>query len=200
MKQEPEEGKLGVKEEVKEEEVIDIDNLARPSSYSKTVKDEDDDMEEFPTTLCAKSKGKGKAKAQPRRSQRARRSIRAVQTDSDEEAVADHTRVADYDSSDEDFLDSDLSDFIVEDGEDEEEKDKRRDERKRLRKLRPVEVEDEEEEKDEATVIQPRVRRGRGRGLPDFANIGPVQTLPKTAPSTKMKVGISQMLSCQIIC
>ena len=79
-----------------------------------------------------------------------------------------------YDS---DCDDDDLSDFIVEDGEDEEEKDASRELKRLKRKRMIVESDDDIEEDERGTVL----------GQPDVAT-AEVKIMSRFLPSTKMKV------------
>ena len=191
---EPTDVELGLKTEPTDDQApLEAGSSAQP----KAKKEEDEDLPDVGELLGSSKKendkGKGKAKVKAKRSRRPVRSCRrkrTVVTESDEDANVDDLRVPEVeDDNDDDFYDDDLSDFIVEDGEDEEEKDMRREEKKRLGKKKAVEVYSDSSDSDDEPM---RRRRGNGT-LAALGDIGRIETISETVPSTKMKVSYSAL-------
>lgn len=89
-------------------------------------------------------------------------------------------RILDSDVEDDDDFDNDLSDFIVESGEDEEEKDARRALKKRLGKRRAIVLSDDEMDFDDDVIC--------GANPDVYIPPEQIKLMPKFLPSTKMKV------------
>ena len=87
--------------------------------------------------------------------------------------------------SDEGSDEDDMSDFIVEDGEDEEEKDARRMSKKRLGKRRATVVLDSDEEMEDSPE-EKQVLFGKKIPL----STEKIELMPRFLPSTKMKVRV----------
>ncbi|KAJ7437384.1 P-loop containing nucleoside triphosphate hydrolase protein [Mycena galericulata] len=162
---------------------ISSDKLFSSAAFEPSDKDlagdadehSDIEMEDVKPVKSA-PKGKGKAKRPARRSA-ARKFVVLDSSDAevDEEEPA---------SDDDDYKDSDLSDFIVESGEDEEEKDVRRNMKKRLGKRRAITtILDSDEEMDDVTPEETEILFGARKKL----SKEDIKLMPKFLPSTKMK-------------
>ncbi|KAJ6486844.1 SNF2 superfamily protein [Mycena sanguinolenta] len=129
------------------------------------------------------SKGKGKAKQKAKRP--ARKTAKKIVLDSsDVDGSAEEDE-----ASEEEYKDSDMSDFIVESDEDEEEKDARRAMKKRLGKRRAITIVDSDDEMEEAPE-EKEVLFGRRPRL----SKAEVKLMPRFLPSTKMKAMIDIIL------
>lgn len=136
------------------------------------AKDEGVDMPDISSLVHSSSNGKEKRKSSGKSRKGRRKRVKRVVLDSDEELDDDG---------------DDLSDFIVRDGEDEEEKDRQRDLKKRLGKWRAstpddyLESESESEDSDDEGIVFGRKKPNQGY------TGGPIKTLSRLLPSTKMK-------------
>lgn len=129
-----------------------LGNSMKPEPQDVVMADSDDDDDDLPVR-------------KPRIRRAAKRAPRVIDSD-DESSCAD------------DKMDSDLDDFIVQDGEDEEDKDQRRAERKRQGKRKAVIMSESEESEEEGEpVIFGKIKKASKHA-----------DAPKFLPSTKMKV------------
>lgn len=139
-------------------------------------------LEAKPAKSASKAKGKAKAKAKkPARKSAGRKFIVLDSSDVEGGANSDEESV-----SEDDYKDSDLSDFIVESDEDEEEKDARRAIKNRLGKRRAITtiVDSDEEEDDEIAPEEKELLFGAKKKKLTKAEI---KLMPRFLPSTKMK-------------
>ncbi|KAJ7721949.1 SNF2 superfamily protein [Mycena maculata] len=142
--------------------------------------DEDSDIEmEDVKPVKPVSKSKGKAKTQGRRPARKSAARKFVVLDSSDAEVEEDEPA----SEDDEYKDSDLSDFIVESDEDEEEKDARRNMKKPLGKRRAITIIDSDDEMNDDTPEEKEILFGAKKKLSKEA----IKLMPKFLPSTKMK-------------
>ncbi|KAF7349222.1 putative ATP-dependent helicase C23E6.02 [Mycena sanguinolenta] len=165
---------------------ITSEKLFSSAAFEPTDKDlagESDDAGSDIEMLDAKpakptSKGKGKKEKAKRPARKAAKKIVLDSSDVEASDIA----------SEDDYKDSDLSDFIVESDEDEEEKDARR-EMKRIGKRRAITIIDSDDEMEEAPE-EKEVLFGRRPRL----SKAEVKLMPRFLPSTKMKAMIDMIL------